>query len=69
MYRKNSPIKNVDNKWGMSMDKITFKEFVDLQIEMVINGYTDSKVRKLEKLLKKLGFSEEEIRNDGLYTK
>ena len=51
------------------MDKITFKEFVDLQIDIVVNGYTNSKIKKLETLLKKLGFSEEEIKNDGLYTK
>ena len=50
------------------MDKITFKEFVDLQVEIIINGYTNNKIKKLETLLKELGFTEDEIKNDGLYT-
>ena len=50
------------------MDKVTFKDFVDLQVEIVIYGHTKNKIKKLENLLKKLGFTTDEIKNDGLYT-
>ena len=68
MYRKKAPIKIIDIKQGGKMNTVIFKEFVLLQTDIIIYGYTDNKIKKLENLLKKLGFTPDEIKNGGLYT-
>ena len=46
-------------------EKKLIKNLLELQISIIVNGITEAKKKRIEKILSKLGFTEEEI--EGTY--